>query len=66
LIKILKKKWYILDRVSWSHHQYIFEDKTITIPVHWNKDIWRWLLRTILKQSSISHKDFLDIMDINN
>jgi len=62
----LKKKWYKLDRISGSHHQYIFDDKTITIPVHANQDIWRWLLRTILKQSTISHQEFLEIMNINN
>jgi len=66
LIKILKKKWYKLARSSWSHMQYVFEDKTITVPVHANRDIWRWLLRTILKQAWISHEEFLEILKINN
>ena len=66
LIKVLKKKWFELKRVKWSHYNFSNWKDDITIPFHNSKDIWRWLLRTILKQSSISHKEFLDIIWINN
>ncbi|MDD2871225.1 MAG: type II toxin-antitoxin system HicA family toxin [Candidatus Gracilibacteria bacterium] len=53
-------------RFSGSHHQFIYEDKTITILVHNGRDIGRGLLRTILKQGGISHEEFLDILGVNN
>jgi len=42
LIKVLKKKWFELKRVKWSHYNFSNWKDDITIPFHNSKDIWRW------------------------
>jgi len=65
LIKLLKKRWFELDRVKWSHYHFLYKGIPVTIPVH-NKDIWRGLLRNILKQAWITHEDFLNDLWVDN
>ncbi len=66
LVKLLKKRWYELKRIKWSHYHFYYEWKILTIPFHNWKDIWRWLLRKILKQANFDHEEFLKDLWVNN
>ena len=57
LVKILKKKEWVLDRIAGSHHIMIKEGKrAVPVPVHGNKDLPKGLLNAILKQTGIKEK----------
>jgi len=53
LIRILKKEKWKLDRINGSHHILKKENKTITIPVHSNRDLPTGTLNAILKQAGL-------------
>ncbi|MBN1553905.1 MAG: type II toxin-antitoxin system HicA family toxin [Phycisphaerae bacterium] len=55
LIKIMKRRGWILDRVSGSHHIMIKEHRrSIPVPVHGKKDLPKGLVSAILKQAGIT------------
>jgi predicted RNA binding protein YcfA (HicA-like mRNA interferase family) len=53
LIKQLKVKGWVLDRVHGSHHIMIKGDKTLSVPVHGNKDLPKGLLNALLKEGGL-------------
>ncbi len=53
LIKLLKKYKWELDRVSGSHHIMKKDHKTLSVPVHGNRDIPTGTLNAILKQAGL-------------
>lgn len=53
LVKILKKEGWEVDRINGSHFILKREDKTLTVPVHKNKDLPKGTLNAILKQAGI-------------
>ena len=53
LIKILKKDGWKIDRINGSHHILKKEDKTITVPVHSNRDIPNGTYNAIIKQAGL-------------
>ena len=53
LIKLLKKKGWVLDRINGSHHIMIKEDRTVVVPVHGKKDLPGGTLNAILKQGGL-------------
>ncbi len=53
LIKQLKTKGWKLDRISGSHHILIKGDKTLSVPVHGNKDLPKGLLNALLKNGGL-------------
>jgi predicted RNA binding protein YcfA (HicA-like mRNA interferase family) len=61
LINILKRYWFEEHSWVWSHctMKNNFTNKRVTIPVHSNKVIWRWLLTAIIKQTWLD-KTILD------
>jgi len=60
LIRILKKKHFILQRIHGSHHILINKDNktTISVPVHKGRDLGRGITHTILKDAGISPGEF--------
>lgn len=64
LIKVLKKKGFVLDHVRGSHH--IFYDpktsKRTSIPVHKGKDLGKGITLSILKDVDISVDEFLKLI----
>ena len=62
IIKLIKKKGFVLDRIKGSHHIYLHPDtrQRVVIPVH-KKDLPKGTLMEILKQAGIK-KDELDDM----
>ena len=53
LVKLLMGKGWELDRICGSHHIMVKDDKTITVPVHDNKDLNQNLLNKLLKQAGL-------------
>lgn len=47
LIKILLKYWAKEIRQKWSHLFIEFNWQQTTIPIHSNKELWKWLLKKI-------------------
>lgn len=64
LIKILKKRGFVLDRVKGSHHV-IFHSVsklTVVVPVHKGKDLGRGITLSILADAKISLDEFMAIL----
>ncbi|TGK94030.1 type II toxin-antitoxin system HicA family toxin [Leptospira brenneri] len=53
LVKILKNDGWELDRISGSHHILKKKDKTLSVPVHNNRDIPTGTMNAILKQAGL-------------
>jgi len=53
LIKQLKQQGWTLDRINGSHHIMIKGDKTLSVPVHGNKDLPKGTLNTLLKDGGL-------------
>jgi predicted RNA binding protein YcfA (HicA-like mRNA interferase family) len=53
LLKLLKKENWELDRINGSHHIMKKDEKTLSIPVHGNRDIPLGTLNAILKQAGL-------------
>lgn len=64
LIKVLKKRGFILDRVKGSHHIYVRvdDDLSVSIPVHQGRDIGRGLTKKILDDAEISVDEFIKLL----
>ena len=53
LIKLLKEKGWVVDRIKGSHHIMIKGTKTVTIPLHGSRDLPKGTLNKILKEGGI-------------
>jgi len=53
LLKLLRKHGWILDRINGSHHIMIKGDKTLSVPVHGNRDLPKGLLEALMKQGGL-------------
>lgn len=64
LIKVLKKKGYILHRVKGSHHIFIRQEdqRTVSVPVHPGHDLGRGITISILKDANISLEEFIRLV----
>ena len=58
IIKILKKKGFVLDRIKGSHHIYYHAEtkKRIVIPFH-KKDLPKGTLHEILRQAGLNKEE---------
>lgn len=63
LIKVLKKKGFILNRIAGSHHIFVREvDKlSVSVPVHPGHDLGRGITLSILKDADITVDEFLKL-----
>ncbi|MBW1854886.1 MAG: type II toxin-antitoxin system HicA family toxin [Deltaproteobacteria bacterium] len=61
IIKILKKKGFVLDRIKGSHHIYYHAEtkKRIVIPFH-KKDLPKGTLHEILRQAGLNKEEFIE------
>ena len=64
LIKALRKKGFLLNRISGSHHILIHPDKqiTISIPVHKGKTLGKGITLAIIKDAGITTEEFLRLL----
>ncbi|MBF0541111.1 MAG: type II toxin-antitoxin system HicA family toxin [Nitrospirae bacterium] len=53
LIKLLYKEGWKLDRVIGSHYIMVKDEKTLSVPVHSNKDLSKGLLHSLMKQGGL-------------
>lgn len=53
LVRLLMEKGWTVDRVAGSHHIMVKGGKTISVPVHDNKDLPQGLLNKLLKQAGL-------------
>jgi predicted RNA binding protein YcfA (HicA-like mRNA interferase family) len=53
LIKLLEQKGWRLDRIEGSHHILAKAEKTLSVPVHGNKDLGKGLLHALMKQGGL-------------
>jgi predicted RNA binding protein YcfA (HicA-like mRNA interferase family) len=53
LIKLLKEKSWQLERTEGSHHILINGERTLSVPVHGNKDLGKGLLHSLMKQGGL-------------
>jgi len=52
-IKLLKKNGWELDRINGSHYIMIKKEKTLSVPVHGNKDVPAGLLSRLMKDGGL-------------
>jgi predicted RNA binding protein YcfA (HicA-like mRNA interferase family) len=53
LIKLLRENGWKLERIRGSHHIFFRNGKTVSVPVHGNRDIPTGTLSIILKQADL-------------
>jgi mRNA interferase HicA len=63
VIRILKKKGFVLDRVKGSHHLFYHPEtkRRVTVPVH-GRDLPTGTLLEILKQAGIEREEIEDLL----
>ncbi len=63
VIKILKKKGFVLDRVKGSHHIYIHPEtrRRAIVPLH-RKDLPKGTLLSILQQAGINRDELTKLL----
>ena len=64
LIKVLKKKHFILHRTEGSHHIFIQSEGqlTVSVPVHAGHDLGRGITLKIIKEANITPEEFLKLL----
>jgi predicted RNA binding protein YcfA (HicA-like mRNA interferase family) len=64
LIRVLKKKGFILQRIHGSHHIFIEPNKhlMVVVPVHKGKDLGKGITRAILKDADMTIEEFLKLL----
>jgi predicted RNA binding protein YcfA (HicA-like mRNA interferase family) len=53
LLRLLKENGWVLDRIKGSHHIMIKGNKTLSVPVHGNRDLPKGTLNAILKEAGL-------------
>ena len=63
VIKALKKKGFVLDRVKGSHHIYyhLESKRRVVLPLH-KRDLPKGTLLEILKQAGITREELKDLL----
>jgi len=64
LVRVLKKKGFVLNRVNGSHHILIHPQKqiTISVPIHKGKTLGRGITIAIIKDSGLTIEEFLKLL----
>lgn len=64
LIKVLRKKGFLLNRIKGSHHILIHPKKqiTISVPVHKGKTLGKGITLSIIKDAGITQEEFLKLL----
>ncbi|OGE86141.1 MAG: hypothetical protein A3J48_02255 [Candidatus Doudnabacteria bacterium RIFCSPHIGHO2_02_FULL_46_11] len=61
VIRVLEQVGFIFIRQKGSHRIFVKDDVGITVPVH-NKDLKPGTLRSIIKASGLTDKDFINLL----
>lgn len=53
VVKLLRENGWVIDRVSGSHHIMKKGGRTLSVPVHANRDLAKGLLFALLKEAGL-------------
>jgi predicted RNA binding protein YcfA (HicA-like mRNA interferase family) len=63
VIRALMRAGFVVDRIAGSHHVLTYpQDPRRTVPVHAGRDLKRGTLRSIIRQSGFTVKEFADLL----
>lgn len=64
LIKVLRKKGFVLNRIKGSHHILIHPEKqiTISVPVHKGKTLGKGITLAIIKDAGLTVEELLMLL----
>jgi predicted RNA binding protein YcfA (HicA-like mRNA interferase family) len=65
VVQALTKAGFIVERIVGSHHVLVFPtdaSRTVTVPVHANRDLKPGTLRSIIRQTGFTLDEFLDLL----
>ncbi|MBI3955685.1 type II toxin-antitoxin system HicA family toxin [Candidatus Gottesmanbacteria bacterium] len=64
LIKVLKKKGFVLHRIHGSHHIFMrqTDQTTVSVPAHAGHDLGRGLMIRILKDAGITREELPQLL----
>ncbi len=63
VIQVLHRPGFFTDRIVGSHHVLVYPTdmtRTVTVPVHGNRDLKPGTLRSIIRQAGFTVEDFTD------
>jgi len=65
VIAALTRAGFVVDRIVGSHHVLVYPgdaSRTVTVPVHGNRDLKPGTLRSIVRQTGLSVEEFADLL----
>jgi predicted RNA binding protein YcfA (HicA-like mRNA interferase family) len=65
VIRTLNKAGFLTERVVGSHHVLVHPEepsRTVTVPVHSNRDLKPGTLRSIIRQAGFTVEEFTDLL----
>lgn len=65
VVQALERAGFVVERIVGSHHIMIYPgdaSRTVTVPVHANRDLKPGTLRSIIRQTGFSVEDFVDLV----
>lgn len=65
VVRILTKAGFTVERIAGSHHILIYpgdSSRTVTVPVHANRDLKPGTLRSIIRQTGFSVDEFAKLL----
>ena len=65
LIRALERAGFVVDRIVGSHYILVYPgdaSRTVTVPVHGNRDLKPGTLRSIIRQAGFTVDEFRDLL----
>ena len=65
LIRALERAGFVVDRIVGGHHILVYPGdatRTVTVPVHANRDVKPGTLRAIIRQAGFTMDEFRDVL----
>ena len=65
VVRALTRSGFSVDRVVGSHHVLVFpgdSSRTVTVPVHGNRDLKPGTLRSIIRQAGFTAEEFIALL----
>lgn len=65
VVQALMRAGFAVDRIAGSHHVMTYPgdaSRTVTVPVHGNRDLKPGTLRSIIRQTGFTVEEFVDLL----
>ncbi|MBV8800111.1 MAG: type II toxin-antitoxin system HicA family toxin [Alphaproteobacteria bacterium] len=65
VIQVLQRAGFVIERIVGSHHVLVHPgdlSRTVTVPLHGNRDLKPGTLRSIIRQAGFTVEEFLDLL----